>query len=221
MSSQPPAAREASQRGDSPAAPPVGQASSTTSPPSPSDNKRNNAAQLARELGSSSPWSETLMPQSYGTISPRTTCRDRQENGDINESTSQVEQDIDPPPVYTRNPEPSDRRPVYELPAETTTTPITDSPVEPQPLSSADDEQNQIVSHANPDVETPLLAGSRSTQEHGPCSRFTWRTGSKKQSRCCILSAVIVSSAIVSVLLLVVIGLKEFVSACLDAGVSD
>lgn len=217
MSSQTPAAREASQRGDSIAAPPAGQASNTTTPSSPSDNKRSNAAQLARELGSSSPWSETLMSQSYGTISPRPTHRDRQETGDINENTSQVEQDIDPPPVYTRNPEPSDCRPVYELPAEAMTTPIADSTVEPHSLPSTDeeqnDEQNQVVSHANPDVETPLLAGSRSTQERRSYSRFTWRPGSKKRSRCCIVSAVIVSSTIVSILVLMIIGLKEFVSA--------
>lgn len=214
MSSQTPAASEASQRGDSTVAPPAGQASSTASPPSPSDNKRNNAAQLARELGSSSPWSESLMPQSYGTIAPRTTYRDRQETGDINESTSQVEQDIDPPPVYTRNPEPSDRRPVYELPTEATTTSTTDSIAEPHSLPSADDEQNQVMSHASPDVETPLLAGSRSTQEQRSCSGLTWRSGSKKRSRCCILSAVTVSSIVVSILLLIVIGMKEFVSAC-------
>jgi hypothetical protein len=190
--------------------------------PSPSDSKRSNAARLAQELGSSSPWSESIMPQSYGSISLHPTPTNRQETGDINESTSQIEQDTDPPPVYTRNPQSNDLGPVYELPAEAMNHSVIASAVQPHSLPSADDdEQSQVVQHTNPDVETPLLARARSIQEHGACLRFTWPPSLSKRRRCCIVSTVIISSTIISMLLLIIIGFREFVSAFIEAEIAN
>lgn len=221
MSSRPSSAREASQRGDPTALPsqnpaayvtPADQPSDAPTSPSPRDTKRSNAAQLARELGSSTPWSETLVPQSYGSISPRSASTHRQES-------TQVEQDIDPPPVYTRNPQYSHPRPVYELPAEAMNNPVTENTVEPHASPSTDHVQNQPAQHADPDVETPLLPRPRSIQEHEPYPKTpTWLR------RCGIVFAVIIASAILcflGFLLFVMIIKQGLVSLYLAARMAD
>lgn len=147
-------------------------------------------------------------------MSIRSTPADSQETGDINQSISQVEQDSDPPPVYTRNPQFTDLRPVYELPAEAMDTPATDNTVRPHALPPTDHEQNQVARDTDqpPDVETPLLARPRSIQEHETCPKLTWRRRWGKRRRSCIVFTVIISSTILSLLLLMILGIKEFVS---------
>lgn len=222
MSSQDPA-REASRGGHETAGAvqnaaayetPSTRPSNTAAPPSPSDTKRSNAAQLARELGSSSPWSETFISQGYGTLSRSSSSAeptDRQESEDTNHTVSRVEQDLDPPPAYSRIPVSDNLQQAYNSSAEnmntaSSTGPATHDTVETQPLTSTDVEQEQSIQHGNPDVETPLLAQSSPTYEDRRYFRWIRQRKMKKRRYCRVLCAVILFAIITSILASFLVG---------------
>lgn len=160
-------------------------------PPSPSDSKRSNAAQLARQLGSSSPWSETLIPQRYGTpqsstnTSTEPTLADRQESANILNHTSPPEQDLDPPPAYSRaapnNLYQARDTPPAGMDTQNSTAPVPNNADVSQPLLSTNAEHVPGTQQAEPDVETPLLARPSSTHGGRRWSRWMQRRKVRRQ----------------------------------------
>lgn len=177
---------------------------------SPSDSKRNNAAQLARELGSSSPWSEAFMPQTHSSMSSHPASRGvhsaaRQELGHINPSTAQRERDLDPPPAYSRSPPPNSLPSVHELPAQTmdierATASAAPDRTEAQDLHTTDIEQSRYMQGDQPDVETPLLGRRHSRRRGGKCWQWIQRAKARRRKYSRLICAVIFFSIVASVL---------------------
>lgn len=167
---------------------PSTQSTISATPSSPSDSKRSHAAMLARELGSSSPWSETLMPQTYGSLSPSasnsTRLVMRQEHENTNTVTAQAEQDLDPPPAYSRN-APNIPHQIRDTPMEARSSPDTTAAIVQNSgdarASSTDLRQNDNGEHAEPTAETPLIAQPCSTPADGSYSRWRHRRKMKKR----------------------------------------
>lgn len=149
---------------------------SLTSPSNPSDSKRSDAAHLAQQLASSSPWSEAFMSPAHEPFStsrlPFHVSGPSNPNPSIREDSvynSHVNQhDFDPPPAYSNLPQ------VHELPA----TPMNNMPatvpdaalpqgaIQPR-LSVTDNAQGE--QEEEPDVEQPLLGWPPES-----CSRGGW-----------------------------------------------
>lgn len=133
----------------------------------------------------------------------------RQELGHVNHTDSQVEQDLDPPPAYSRSVPPSNLHITRDPSSEAMNTPdssglaIRDAD-ESQPLLTDGTEQDQNTQHTEPNAETPLLAQSTSTQRHG--TRSSWMKSRKMRSRwvrrffCALLFLSIIASILVGFL---------------------
>lgn len=171
---------------------------------STSDKKRNNAAQLAQELGSSGLWSEACMPASrtpstFPTRHAATSSEQREQVDNLHTAMAQPQQDLDPPPAYSNLPQ------VQELPATpVNTVPRTGSTARAEReianSACADPEQNEDLEEQEQDVRAPLLGHVRrrwNQRGHGH-----WIHGGKtgRQRHCRLLALVIASSVIASII---------------------
>jgi len=171
---------------------------------STSDEKRNNAAQLAQELGSSSPWSEAFMPASctpttFPTQYAATSSEQRVQVDNPHTAMAQPQQDVDPPPAYSNLPQ------VHELAATSVSiVPRTGSTArtEREIANSActDPEQNEDLEEQEQDVRAPLLGHIR--RRWNQRGRGHWVHGGKtgRQRHCRLLAMVIAFSVIVSII---------------------
>lgn len=117
-----------------------------------SDSKRSDAAHLAQQLATTTSWSETFLPQSYGTVPVNDTTVERAEHSH--------QDDLDPPPAYSKRPQAHEVQP---NPVETSSqsNPTSSNMPSTQPQYDSDDEvpadlqQEPSINTSN--VEEPLL----------------------------------------------------------------
>jgi len=183
---------------------------------STSDSKRSNAAQLAQELGSSSPWSEAFLPASPRRPPPQhstTSPEQRERAGNMHNTMAYSQQELGPPPAYSDLPQ------IHELPASPvhtmsrqSSTAISPSVAAPTP--QADPEQNGDLEEQeeedDDDDRLPLLGRVRSHVRCHVRSRLRGRWNHKgwqpwihngktaRQRKCRLLALVIAFSLIAS-----------------------
>ena len=164
---------------------------------STSDSKRSEAANLARELASSSPWSDAFMPSTYGTVRQ---SHQEQSIGRFGTHrqvqqpsfTAAMRDDLDPPPAY------SDLREIHELPANPVNvpqSPANQSMTEPIAVTatatSTDNGQDENEPAQDATLEEPLLEQGRcrnSGRHHRRWHRHHWKRwqnrGKRRRERC-------------------------------------
>ncbi len=169
------------------------------------DRKRSEAAQLARELGSSGPWSEAFIPepQTDGSLPTQHTITSHEHREELDNihtrDMAQSQQELDPPPAYSNVP------PVHELPA---------SPVNAMPPASlaaacrreapsnlqADLEQNESHGEQEQDDRAPLLGRVRRRPNQRGWGRWVHNGKTPRQRHFRLLALVVAFSLVASVI---------------------
>lgn len=171
------------------------------------DSKRNDAANLARELATATSWSETFLPQSYGTVADagRAFGLEGLAQQPLNPSST-LREDFDPPPAYSKRPQaPQVQR--YPIDTLAQTIPSSSTMQIPAQHSDSDDDvpadlQQDIDASDPSNVEEPLLDRC---QRRRRCHRSKkqrlrdWaRRGKDKKRKCLRLMIVLAVCGILS-----------------------
>ncbi|KAK5939375.1 hypothetical protein PMZ80_008679 [Knufia obscura] len=179
---------------------------------STSDSKRRNAAQLAQELGSSSPWSQAVMPQAQIHDTPfgrdPTTSRIRTEELDnVHSNTmAQSPQELDPPPAY------SNLSHVHELPASPVTMPRRNAAAaDTQGVVTQDTgiDLSEDLEEQEQDDRTPLLGGVERRWNQRGWNRWIHSAKTTRQRHCRLLALVIAFSFLTSLVVCAFVGVFQ------------
>jgi len=171
---------------------------------SASRKKRSNAAHLAQELASSSPWSEAFLPASrtFRTFPTQHAAMSREQRGQIDNpgtTMAQPQQDTDPPPAYSNLPC------IHELPATPVNTTPRTNPVARARRDTADHAYADAGQNGDPeeqelDVRAPLLGRVRRRWDQRGQAPWIQRGKTGTQRRCRLLAMVVVFSIILSII---------------------
>lgn len=172
-------------------------------PISPSDSKRSHAAALARELASSTSWSESFVPSNNLHHDPEPTGSENRTLEEMNKNNNPGDGAVtrDPPPAYTNH------RDLYELPA---------TPVMPQTARRATSHQAQNdfedmdEQHTSADPaeaeQQPLISRSDGQPSRRGWTPWIHRGKTTRKRFCRLVSLVIAFSILASALMCVLTG---------------